>query len=196
MATSKGEATKTRILDAAVDKLIVGGPENLNMDEVLAATKTSKGQLFHYFPGGKEELLHSATARQVERLLASDSPAELASLADWRAWFDQVIALHDLQSDADACEVAALAGRALDKRPEDRAIIGRVFEQWFALLHGQLQAMIRAGHLRTDAPVDLLASTVIACLQGGAVVDKATGSTDHLRRALDGAAALLESFGR
>jgi len=29
------------------------------LDDVCARTATSKGQIFHYFPGGKEELLMS-----------------------------------------------------------------------------------------------------------------------------------------
>ena len=48
--------------------------------------------------------------------------AQPAALGRMRA-----IALHEQQSREDSCEVAALAGRALDSDPEARALIGRAF---------------------------------------------------------------------
>ena len=53
MVTRKGEATKARILEAAADLLVRGN--DINLDDVMDLTRTSKGQLFYYFPGGKED---------------------------------------------------------------------------------------------------------------------------------------------
>ena len=180
MATRKGEATKARILEAAADLLVSGN--DINLDEVTHLTRTSKGQLFHYFPEGKEDLRRAAAERHLARLVQADTPAALATWQDWESWIEQILRLHERQGQADACEVAALAGRALDTDRVTRDLVGRMYEQWAVALRDQLTAMQASGLLREDAPVTELASTMLAALQGGAVIDKATGSHQHLAR--------------
>lgn len=194
MATSKGEATKGRILEAAVDLLVEGGPDGFNLDCVLRATRTSKGQLFHYFPGGRDELYRAATVRQAQRLVASSTPSGLDSWEGWEAWIAGVIALHETQPQDHACEVAAFAARAMDTDAATRAVIGGTYTDWIDLLAAQLGAMVAAGLLRPQTPVDQLASVVLAAMQGGAVIDKATGSRAHLGNALRQVLELLRSF--
>ncbi|WP_033355616.1 TetR/AcrR family transcriptional regulator [Kitasatospora aureofaciens] len=192
MPTRKGEATKARILEAATDLLVTGN--DINLDEVMSLTATSKGQLFHYFPDGKEELRRAAAERHLARLAQQEAPAALSTWQDWESWIEQILRLHAQQANADACEVAALAGRALDTDQTTRQLVGRMYEQWTTQLANQLTTMQAHGLLRDDAPVTDLASTVLAALQGGAVIDKATGSTLHLTRALRQILALLRSW--
>ncbi|MFG2698562.1 TetR/AcrR family transcriptional regulator [Kitasatospora sp. NPDC048407] len=192
MATRKGEATKARILEAATDLLVTGN--DINLDEVMSLTATSKGQLFHYFPDGKEELRRAAAERHLARLAQQEAPAALSTWQDWESWIEQILRLHAQQKNADACEVAALAGRALDTDQTTRHLVGRMYDQWTTQLADQLTTMQAHGLLRDDAPVTDLASTVLAALQGGAVIDKATGSTLHLTRALRQILTLLRSW--
>jgi TetR/AcrR family transcriptional regulator, transcriptional repressor for nem operon len=193
MATAKGEMTKRRILEAAVDLLVAGGTGGLSLEAVMHATGTSKGQLFYYFPGGRDELRQAATERQVERLIDYGTPVGLGTWQEWEDWFGQIIGLHIRQSKEDACEVAALGGRVLDSNPAERAVIGRVFTHWYAELRERLSGMRDAGLLREDAPVEQLASLVISVLEGGAVLDKATASHEHLANALDLTMVLLRA---
>jgi AcrR family transcriptional regulator len=150
METAKGQATKARILEAAVEMLVAGGAENLSVDDVLRTTRTSKGQLFHYFPGGKDELRRAATVRQMERLVTASAPAGLDTWEAWERWIDQLLRLHDLQSQDDHCEVAALAARAVDNDSGTRAVVGQAYDQWMGLLRVQLEKMRAAGLLRAD----------------------------------------------
>ena len=190
--TRKGEATKARILEAAADLLISGN--DINLDEVMDLTHTSKGQIFHYFPGGKEELRRTAAERHLARLAQADAPAALATWQDWESWIEQILRLHKKQGRTDACEVAALAGRALDTDGVTRDLVGRMYEQWALELGTQLTAMQASGLLREDAPVSELASTMLAALQGGAIIDKATGSNQHLARSLHQTLVLLRTY--
>ncbi len=192
MVTRKGEATKARILEAAADLLVRGN--DINLDDVMDLTRTSKGQLFYYFPGGKEDLRRAAAERHLARLAQADTPAALATWQDWESWIEQILRLHKRQGQADACEVAALAGRALDTDRVTRDLVGRMYEQWAMALRDQLTAMQASGLLREDAPVSELASTMLAALQGGAVIDKATGSHQHLARSLHQTFVLLRTY--
>ncbi|HEY0117717.1 MAG TPA: TetR/AcrR family transcriptional regulator [Cellulomonas sp.] len=193
MPTAKGTATRDRIVDAAVDVLIHGGRDAVNLDDILASTRTSKGQLFHYFPGGKQELIRVATERQVHRL-AVESTEPLDTLAAWRRWIDGIIRLHRKQTRADACEVAALAGRILDQDPAERSLLGTSFGTWHGHLTAGIAAMKESGLLRDDADAPALAALFMTTLQGGAVVDKATGTLDYLEPALRSALDHLRSF--
>jgi TetR/AcrR family transcriptional repressor of nem operon len=194
MTTVKGAATRGRIVDAAADQLISGGAARLNLDDVLRETKTSKGQLFHYFPGGKPELSRAATERHVQRLTAGDTVLDLSTWPAWHAWFAQIETKHEQQSHDDACEVAALGGRALDGDAEARAIIGDAFEHWDEQVRAGLSALQESGFLRRDAPIDELSWVVLAAIQGGAILDKATRSTSRLPGVLHQTLRLLESW--
>ncbi|MFJ4654423.1 TetR/AcrR family transcriptional regulator [Nocardia sp. NPDC088792] len=190
----KGEATKARILEAATDLLVRGN--DVNLDDVMRLTSTSKGQLFHYFPAGKDELRRAAAERHLARIAETDAPTvALTSWQGWEAWIEQILRVHDQQTINDACEIAALAGRALDTDQFTRELVGRMYEGWIEQLGRQLDSMRRDGLLRPDTPVTELASAFVAALQGGAVMDKATGSHQHLTHALNQALALLRSYG-
>src|ERR1700754_2912249 len=89
--TRKGTATRQRILEGAAEHIREFGVAATTLDDVLARTATSKSQLFHYFPGGREEL---AVARfEAERVLEDQRPqlGELTSWAAWQAWRDKVV---------------------------------------------------------------------------------------------------------
>ena len=55
--TAKGQATRERIIEGAAAYLASDEPGEVTLDDIRAITGTSKSQIFHYFPGGKEELL-------------------------------------------------------------------------------------------------------------------------------------------
>ena len=64
--TAKGRATRTRIIEGAAAHLHSAEPGEMTLDDVRAITATSKGQLFHYFPGGKEELLLAVARHEAD----------------------------------------------------------------------------------------------------------------------------------
>jgi TetR/AcrR family transcriptional repressor of nem operon len=193
VTTRKGEATRARIVEAAADLLVTGN--DVNLDDVMRLTHTSKGQLFHYFPDGKEQLRRVAAERHLTRLAEAEAPAAaLTSWHGWEAWIEQILHLHNQQTIDHACEIAALAGRALDTDSFTRELVGRMYERWIDQIGRQLVSMQEAGLLRVDTPVPELVSTFIAALQGGSVIDRATGSQKHLTRALNQALVLLRSY--
>ncbi len=195
MTTAKGAATRARIVDATVDALVRGGRAAVNLDDILTSTRTSKSQLFHYFPDGKQELIRVATQQQVHRL-ALEATAPMKTLEEWEQWVTGVIRLHRLQTREDACEVAALAARVLDPDPTERDVVGGSFRAWHAHLRDSLTSMRDAGVLSTDADPGALAALFATSLQGGAVIDKATGSLDYLEPALRASLAYLRRFER
>jgi len=77
--TTKGAATRARIIETAADLLLAHGAGGTSLDDIRARTATSKSQLFHYFPGGKNDLIAAIAAFQGERVLqAQIAPLEAA----------------------------------------------------------------------------------------------------------------------
>src|SRR3954464_5771976 len=92
--TTKGRATRERIVEAACDLVFEHGVATLNLDDVRRVTGTSKSQLYHYFDD-KSDLVHAVVVRQGERVLEIHGTA-LDAVDGWRAlkrWRDLVIRL-------------------------------------------------------------------------------------------------------
>src|SRR5580698_11519661 len=83
--TPKGTATRARIVAGSADLVLARGVGGTTLDDIRAGTATSKSQLFHYFPGGKAELVGAIASYQGERVLDAQRPY-LASLDSWDAW--------------------------------------------------------------------------------------------------------------
>src|SRR5436305_13587929 len=92
--TTKGRATRDRIVEAACDLVFERGVATLNLDDVRRMTDTSKSQLYHYFQD-KSDLVHAVVVRQGERVLEIQGPA-LNAVDGWRAlkqWRNLVLRL-------------------------------------------------------------------------------------------------------
>ena len=194
-ATSKGAATRQRILDAACDLVFERGAVALNLDEVLAATGTSKSQLYHYF-ADKSDLIRAVVARQGERVLDLQRPP-LAAVDGWEAlrrWRDSVVGVVEGLGCRGGCPVGSLADELAELDDQARTEAASIFERWQHLLEGALRAMVAAGQLRPDADLDRLALATIASLQGGLLLAKTTRTTTPLEVALDAAIAHLRTY--
>src|SRR5215813_3442433 len=107
--TAKGAATRARIVETAADLVLARGVGGTSLDDIRAGTATSKSQLFHYFPGGKNDLVAAIAAFQAERVLAAQQPF-LDALDTWEAWAgwrDSVVAHYGSQPQW-GCPIGAL----------------------------------------------------------------------------------------
>ena len=72
--TARGAATRARIVEGAAELIRERGIAEVAMDDIRAATSTSKSQLFHYFPGGRTELLAAVTQHEADRVIEDQRP--------------------------------------------------------------------------------------------------------------------------
>jgi AcrR family transcriptional regulator len=72
--TTKGRATRQRIVEGAAAEIRARGVAIATLDDVRSHTHTSKSQLFHYFPGGKEQLLLAVAEHEAQRVLSDHQP--------------------------------------------------------------------------------------------------------------------------
>ncbi len=182
--TGRGRATRERIVEAAAALIHERGVAGTTLDDVRAATATSKSQVYHYF-ADKSALVRAVIELQVEQVLNAQQPEldSADSMAALRRWGDRVVSLNENQSRG--CPLGRLASELAAGDPAAREAVTAGFARWQGRLAAGLQAMRERGALHPDADPQALALGLLAAVQGGLLLAQATGSVAPLRMALD-----------
>lgn len=187
--TGKGLATRRRIIEGAARALRERGTAGL--EEIRVATGTSSSQLFHYFPGGKAELMLAVASHEAGQVLEEQRPHldDLGSWESWNAWAAELLGRHEKQREH--CGLSVLIGRLDPNDPAGREIVAAMYGQWEAALARGIAAMQAAGEMRADVDAAREAAALLAGIQGGILLMLATGTTTHLKAVLDAGLARL-----
>jgi AcrR family transcriptional regulator len=182
--TAKGRATRQRIIEGAAMYLRSDEPGEVTLDDIRALTGTSKGQIFHYFPGGKEELLLEVARHESERVLEDQQPhlGALTSWAAWGRWRDAVVARYRAQGRN--CPLGSLIAQA-GGTSGAAEVVASLLERWQEHIRQGIAGMQRAGLVREDLDSDRVSAAFVAGIQGGVSVLRSTGSTAHLEATMD-----------
>jgi AcrR family transcriptional regulator len=188
-------ATRQRIVEGAADEIRERGVAAVTLDDVGRRTATGKSQLFHYFPGGREQLLLAVAGREAERVLADQQPhlGRLTSWPAWQDWRDTVVDRYRRQGVH--CPLGTLITELGRSTPGARAITRQLIEQWQNEVRGGIAAMQEGGQISGDLDAARTAAAIIAGIQGGVTILMSTGSTAHLEAALDTSLASLRGAG-
>jgi AcrR family transcriptional regulator len=184
--TARGAATRARIVEGAAALIREHGISDVAMDDIRAATSTSKSQLFHYFPRGRSELLAAVTQHEADRVLEDQRPPldDLSTPESWRAWQALVVERYTLQGQD--CPLTALTSELGKSSPEACEIVRDLMDRWHALLTAGVRAV------RPEEPdPDVAAGVILAALQGGVLLLLHTGSPRYLEAALEAATERL-----
>jgi len=183
--TPKGETTRARIIAGAAEVLREQGVASATLNDMRNRSGTSKSQLFHYFPDGKDQLLLAVAQYEADRVLDDQQPY-LGCLDSWQAWYrwrDTVVQRYELQGDQ--CPMGSLFQHIGRSTPGARAIVVELMRQWQQSLATGVQALHDRGLIGTQVDVEQAAAALLAGIQGGVSLLLSTGQSVHLRAALD-----------
>jgi AcrR family transcriptional regulator len=192
--TRRGRASRERIVERAAELFAERGIAATSVDEVLAAAGAGKGQFYHYFRG-REELAAAAVgfrcaqvvAGLTEALGAVSSLAGLEqALAGFAAGFEQM--------GMPGCPIGTLATEVAGRNEEARLQAAAGFDAWELLLAGALERMRQGGELRADAPPAVLATGLLASIEGGMVLSQTRQDMTSLRVAVEAGLAHVRSY--
>jgi AcrR family transcriptional regulator len=189
--TAKGMATRQRIVDGAADEIREHGIAAVTLDDICRRTRTGKSQLFHYFPGGREQLLLAVAGAEASRVLTDQQPhlGQLTSWPAWQAWRDAVVDRYRRQGVH--CPLGVLITELGRHTPAAQAVTRQLIEQWQAQVQAGIAAMQERGQVDAGLDAARTAAAIIAAIQGGVTILMSTGSCAHLEAALDTALAYL-----
>jgi AcrR family transcriptional regulator len=182
--TPKGMATRQRIIEGAASHLRSEDPVGVTLDDIRARTSTSKSQLFHYFPGGKEELFLEVARYEADRVIEDQQP-HLGSLDSWEAWSrwrDAVVARYRAQGAH--CPMATLMNQVRNV-PGAAEVVSALFIRWQTSIERGIRTMQRQGHVRASLDPTRVSVAFVVGIQGGVLALQSSGEVSHLEAVLD-----------
>jgi AcrR family transcriptional regulator len=194
--TAKGLATRRRIIEGAAAEIRENGVIEVTLDDVRQRTGTSKSQLFHYFPEGKEQLLLAVARYEADRVLSYQAEffERLDSWASWASWRDTVVAHY--RDQGQQCPLSMVIGHLGRTTPGAQAVTSELFGRWQEELAAGIRQMQDGGEIAADLDVERATAALIASIQGGVLIMLATGEVAALEAAIDVAIEHLHSAPR
>jgi AcrR family transcriptional regulator len=183
--TRRGRASRERIVERAAELFAERGIAGTSLDEVLAAAGAGKGQFYHYF-SGRDELAAAAVGYRCGQVVAglTEALGGVSSLAGLEEALAGFVAGFE-QAGLPGCPIGTLATEVAGRNEEARARAADGFDAWERLLADALERMRLCGELRADAPSAVLATGLLASIEGGMVLSQARRDMASLRVAVD-----------
>src|SRR6516162_1606169 len=192
--TGRGRASRERIVERAAGLFAERGIAGTSVDEVLAAAKAGKGQFYHYFRN-RDELAAAAVGYRCAQVVdgltgALGAVSSLAGLEQALAGF---IAGFE-QAGLPGCPIGTLAAEVAGRNEAARLEAAAGFDAWERLLADVLERMRQRGELRADASPAVLATGLLASIEGGMVLSQTRKDVTSLRIATQAGLALIRTW--
>jgi AcrR family transcriptional regulator len=181
--------TRDRIMDASAELFRRQGYTGTGVKQIVAEAGAPFGSLYHFFPGGKEELGAETIRRsgmlygQLIDAFFEPAPDVIAAVSGFFAG----AADHLRETDyADACPIATVALEVASVNEPLRRATADIFESWIAA----------AAQRFADAGIDKarareLAISMLAALEGAFVLSRAMRTAEPVEIAGRAAAAAV-----
>jgi TetR/AcrR family transcriptional repressor of nem operon len=191
--TTKGAATRSRIVEAAAELMFVQGVAGTTLDQVRDVARVSSSQIYHYF-ADKDALVHAVVAYQNHAVVGSQEADlhTLATVADLRAWRDRLVDHQRRLQCRGGCPIGALGSELGELDRDVREGVSAGYHRWERAIREGYVAMRAHGILPASVDVGNLATATLAALQGGLLLCQMHRTTEPLEAALDTVIAHVE----
>ncbi|BBW99415.1 transcriptional regulator [Mycolicibacterium moriokaense] len=173
----------------------VQGVAATTIDDVLAASSTSKSQFYQHFED-KAELVYEVITLRADEVLSWQRLRleKVDSFRGLRQWRDAVVQRCALRRGLWGCELGSLAAELSDSDDKARTSLSEHFTEWRTLLEAALNRMRDIGALRVDADTRALATGLLAAVEGGYLLSQTGRDPRLMQAALDMAIGHVASF--
>jgi AcrR family transcriptional regulator len=182
--------TRERIVVATAGLMMRQGYAATGMKQVAAEAEAPFGSIYHFFPGGKEEL-GAETIRasgwfflQLWLSVLEEHTDPTSAVA---AFFDGAAETLERTGYADACPIATVALDVASTNDRVRQACAEAFDSWIEAL---ASALLDAG-VGEDRAADL-AQSILAALEGAFLLSRSKQSTAPMAAARDLSVAAIE----
>lgn len=171
--------TRERIVTATAELFRRQGYNGTGLKQVTQAAGAPFGSLYHFFPGGKEELgdtvIRSSGRAYLElfELIYDAAPDPATAVTDF---FDGAAAVLEETGYLDACPIGTVALEVASTNDRLRQATHDVFTSWIDAVAGRLGA---AG-IEPERAAEL-ATALVAGVEGGFMLSRAAQRPDPMR---------------
>jgi AcrR family transcriptional regulator len=183
--------TRDRIMESSAELFRRQGYTGTGVKQIVASANAPFGSLYHFFPGGKEQLGAEVIRRSgglyIELFagIAGGAPDVVSAVRDFFSGAAETLRDTDY---ADACPIATVALEVASTNEPLRQATAEVFDSWIAAASEYFAA---AGIARARARA--LAFSMLCLLEGAFVFSRAMRSTEPLQAAGESAVAAVRA---
>jgi AcrR family transcriptional regulator len=192
---ARGAETRLRIIRTAADLFHKQGVRATSPDEIIEASRTGKGQFYHYFES-KEGLIHEVLQVLLEAIKNGNSPVqyEINSWKDLESWFDAQIELQKSYGMTRGCPFGTIGNEVTENDELIRQDLGLIFE---VVKHKLAAFFIREksrGRLARTANENSMAEFCVATIQGAMLMGKISRSSQAVEAIVREALAHIKGY--
>jgi AcrR family transcriptional regulator len=191
----RGEQTRMRIIRAAADLFHQKGARATSPDEIIEASRTGKGQFYHYFKN-KEGLVHEVLQAYVDEIKTGTSQIdyEISSWRDLEKWFLAHLKLQQKYHMTRGCPYGTLGSEVSADDELIRQDVSLIFELVKRKLATFFIEEKAKGRLRARANTERMAHFCVAAVQGAMLMGKVDRSSRPVEEVAREAIAHLRSY--
>lgn len=192
---TKAERTKQFILETAAPIFNQKGISGANIDDVLAATKLTKGCLYGHFEG-KEDL----ALQVVDHMLNTNGEKMLSTISKGKTAKAKVFAFLDFYKDPintylkGGCPVFNIAVESDDNFPVVKEKIAEVIRRGQEIFVGILNQGIKDGEFSDKLDPAVYAFKAVAAVEGGVVMCRSMNTAKPMQGLIKSLKAELGSY--
>jgi AcrR family transcriptional regulator len=191
MSSTTQRNTRERIVETSAELFRAQGYNATGVKQIVTAAQAPFGSLYHFFPGGKEQLGAEAivtSGKLYEELIPAVLEPAPDPVTGVRNFFAGAAEHLKQTAYADACPIATVALEVSSTSEAMRQACAQVFESW-------IEAGVRYFADAGIAPEKARELTIamIAALEGAFVLARALRSTEPLHLAGEQSAAAVQS---
>ncbi len=173
-------SARDQIIEKTCELLELQGYHATGLNQIIRESGSPKGSLYHYFPGGKEELAVEAVTHvgALVNQRIRNNLAQTDDAAEAIRSFIQTIAFSVEQSEYRAGgPITTIAMETASKSSRLRETCAQIYEEWQAAFAEKLQASGIA------APrSDRIAALIIASIEGGVILCRTSQTPKPLQQ--------------
>jgi len=171
--SARGTETRTRIIQAAAELFHKQGVRATSPDDVIEASKTGKGQFYHYFKS-KEGLVHEVLQSHLNAIKTGTAPVsyDISSWQDLENWFFSQLELQKSFAMKRGCPFGIIGNEVAEGDELIRQDLSLIFEVMKSKLAAFFIREKARSRISKDAKEDQLADFCIATVQGAMLMGK------------------------
>ena len=191
----RGAETRLRIIRTAADLFHKQGARATSPDQIIEASRTGKGQFYHYFKS-KEGLIHEVLQTYLEEIKTGTARVnyEIKSWRDLEKWFMAQVELQRSFEMTRGCPFGTLGNEVTEKDELIRQDLSLIFEVVKNKLAAFFVSEKAKGGLMKRANPERMAEFCIASMQGAMLMGKIKKSSQTVEISVEEAMAHLRSY--
>lgn len=179
----KGEATRHHIIQKSAPIFNLQGYAGTSLSDIMSAAGITKGGLYRHF-SSKDEIAAEAfdfATHTVGQKFEAEIAKRTSAVDRLLAFFDVYEDVVDDPPFVGGCPLLNTAVECDDTHPDIRKKAQHMLERTLDAMKQIIEDGMKKGELKTETDSSILAAFILSLLEGGIMISKLDGNSQHMR---------------